>query len=78
MKLCWACKHCTFNPGSQGYSEMTPGSDTVLKCAKGVWDAMDHGVYGGQGLAEMLVNAKTCKKFKEADWLKEKKAKRSP
>ena len=36
-RLCWFCKHFTFDPGSPHYSDLTPGSDMSMGCAKNVW-----------------------------------------
>jgi hypothetical protein len=66
MKLCYMCKQLEFDPGSQGYSEVTPGSDTIMRCQKGHWDVKE--LCGEGCLAEALEKALTCKDYKQADW----------
>jgi len=34
-KLCVFCDHWQFDGGSPGYSDLTPGSDASMDCAKG-------------------------------------------
>jgi hypothetical protein len=36
-RLCLWCKHYSLDTGSPGYSELTPGSDMWMSCAKNVW-----------------------------------------
>ena len=37
-KLCVFCKNWDFNGGDPGYSELTPGYDASMRCAKRMWD----------------------------------------
>ena len=34
---CIACKHFYFESGHEGYSDMTPGYESTIKCLKGKW-----------------------------------------
>lgn len=36
-KLCVFCRHWQFSGGEPGYSELTPGVDASMDCAKGRW-----------------------------------------
>lgn len=35
MKTCAICRNCLFEAGSRGYSELTPGWWSRLRCSKG-------------------------------------------
>ena len=38
MRTCLLCSHFRFHEGCRGYSELTPGYEASLECAKRVWD----------------------------------------
>lgn len=68
IKSCLMCKHCDCSRGSEGYSEMTPGSDAVLECRERVMrhaggNNLFREVYTRQQLREALATAETCPQY---------------
>ena len=57
MKTCLGCKWCDFYGGSQGYSELTPGSEMRFSCDKSHWDAFEG---SKDELLSCLLIAETC------------------
>lgn len=37
IATCLCCIHAEIDPGSLGYSEMTPGSPSICECERGYW-----------------------------------------
>jgi len=64
-RLCIFCQHFRFYSGEPAYSELTPGADMVLKCAKGYWNAREF-ISEDDYRTEML-RARTCKDWKPVD-----------
>jgi hypothetical protein len=59
-KLCVFCKHWDFYGGSQGYSEMTPGSDASMSCSKGHWERWCLHDTGESDFRRIILTAQTC------------------
>lgn len=64
-KLCVFCKHWNFYGGSQGYSEMTPGSDASMSCRKNHWDRDVLWDIGEDGFRKTILMAQTCQDYKQ-------------
>jgi len=60
--VCWSCKHFSFEGGSPGYSEYTPGYEGSMDCAKNVWSSDLSGL-DEDGLRVRLTTAERCTKF---------------
>ena len=63
-RVCLECVHCHVDPGSEGYSEYTPGSPFEFHCGKG--KVFQFGVYHGSKatLLADIRQAETCDEFK--------------
>ena len=61
-QTCLQCKHCYFDGGEQGYSELTPGSPMVFRCKKDEWTAKES---DKRELVSYLNMAATCTSFEE-------------
>jgi hypothetical protein len=67
-KLCVFCQHWDWDGGSQGYSEMTPGTDASMDCRKGHYkplhkyswrlDLLD--LHGPDEFRAVILKAETC------------------
>lgn len=60
---CVMCKHFQFDSASPGYSEMTPGSDAEMRCAKRVWEFSFHND-GDDEFRKCMMASQTCEQFK--------------
>lgn len=57
--LCVFCKHFRWDPGSPGYSEMTPSSPMVLACGKRHWEITPYETTAAE-FRQFLLRASTC------------------
>ena len=66
-RLCVFCRHWWFDGGSPGFSEMTPGSDASMDCAKGCYTAhrLDD-ISSPDGFRAIIRKAESCKHYSEA------------
>ena len=62
-KLCVFCKHFEFDEGEEGYSELTPGSDTLMGCDLGKWDHYNLEGFGPDGFRKTILQAESCKDY---------------
>jgi hypothetical protein len=73
MKQCTECWHWYFDGGSEGYSDLTPGTDGEVGCNKGLWPGRRRR-FGQMGMLrfydldqdmfrEYLAKAETCPQF---------------
>ena len=71
IKLCCFCKRFTMDMSTDGYSELTPGSDAII-CCEGSFD----GKYNGWSMEngdtiekyrENIRKAKTCPEYSPVD-----------
>ena len=65
MKSCIVCKHLSFDPGEEGYSEVTPGHPMFLECTKGHWAAEEF--MNTNYLRLGLTSAESCPDLEEID-----------
>ena len=61
-RACHQCQHFLFETGSPGYSEMTPGYDASLYCAKDHW-AVKFYNDSRDDVRRKLATAETCPDF---------------
>ena len=64
-KLCVFCDHWRFSGGSPGYSELTPGTDASMDCAKGHypgWSTLQD-LSGPEQFREVISMAQTCSDY---------------
>ena len=68
-KLCVICEHWQFSGGEPGYSEMTPGSDATMGCAKGHWGRKFRlwDLYGTADFRAKIKIANNCADFSSPD-----------
>ena len=66
-RLCVFCKHWLFSGGSQGYSEMTPGSNASMDCLKGHFTSDEQYLFimGADEYRKTILKAETCKDYKQ-------------
>ncbi len=62
-RLCWSCKHFSFDGGERGYSEYTPGDNASLDCAKNVFNTDLEDLGTSDDLRKLLMTAENCVKF---------------
>lgn len=62
IKLCVFCEYFDLEMGDEGYSEMTPGSETVIKCRQNYWE-MENGEDDSVFRAN-IIKAVTCSEYK--------------
>lgn len=60
-RLCIFCHHFEFYPGEPGYSEYTPGADTVIRCRLGFWSTSTY--WDENDYRRGMLQAKTCQRF---------------
>jgi len=65
-KLCWHCKHCTFEDGCGGYSEYTPGWDASISCKVIPSHSITLGNVSGAEFKKFIEKAGGCEKFEMA------------
>jgi len=66
-RICLACKHFSFDGGSPGYSNMTPGSPMHAECLKGYWH-MGAGDYpDAADFFTLNLKAQTCPYFEPSE-----------
>jgi hypothetical protein len=61
-RLCWWCKHFQYSSAEHDWSEVTPGSDWNMYCAKSIWE-FDTYKSSQADFAKCLSAAKTCSDF---------------
>lgn len=66
-KLCVFCRNWSFDGGSPGYSEMTPGTDASMGCNKGHYGRNFHlqDLSGEAGFRTIILKAQTCKDYEQ-------------
>lgn len=63
-RVCWSCKHFSFDGGEKDWSEDTPGYTGRMSCGKGVYDFSLQDV-DEDVLRESLMKAEACEKFED-------------
>lgn len=63
-RVCWSCKHFSFDGGHPGWSDTTPGYLGRMECRKGVYNFTLDDV-NETVLRESLQKAETCDKFEQ-------------
>lgn len=74
-KLCVFCEYWHFDGGSPGYSELTPGTDASMDCAKGHWKQRGRRslwfdmtqVNGPEDFRALILKAATCADYSPSD-----------
>lgn len=64
-KLCIFCRHWEFSGGERGYSEVTPGADATMGCARGHWGNRFYvdDLYGPDEFRAKIKLAETCEDY---------------
>ena len=63
-RICWNCKHLFFIGATPGYSEVTPGGQSELRCEKQVFgETCLEDIGTMDELRNLLSTAKKCEKF---------------
>lgn len=62
MKTCLECRYWHWEMGEDGYSEMTPGSDSSMECLKYHWRVRST-EDGRSDVRSKLMQAATCRDF---------------
>lgn len=64
--LCLFCVYLYFDPGTQGYSDMTPGSQMCIECTRSHW--IDIGYNDTEeSFRQKILLARICKEFSRID-----------
>ena len=61
-RTCLCCEHFDYDPGSPGYSEVTPGWEGHSECLKGNWTS--HKFDGPSDVWRAMTQAPACPHFK--------------
>jgi len=64
VRCCILCKHFSFDEGSPGYSEYTPGTDWSMSCLKNHW-SMSGSYISEEDYRKNILMAETCKDAEE-------------
>ena len=64
QKCCWECRQLVYRAAEQDWSDVTPGSDAALYCARGIWD-VDFFADNQDTFRTKILTARTCDQFEE-------------
>ncbi len=67
-KTCIPCKYFEFEPGEQGYSECTPGTNFRCYCKAGHFDNRANDIFGTEDYVDDLMTAIRCKDFAVSEY----------
>jgi len=60
-KYCFDCSYFVFCGPEPGYSEVTPGSDAILECTKGIWNLLNYS--NRKTFRKCMESAEECPEF---------------